>query len=236
MRVRMKKSGASVVLGLLLVTIGCNDLADDSITPDFAPLASVGDNVPVRMLGTFNDPHGNGQTCDPTGAPDEGTGDVHQSAQWIDRQGGYVVIYGTSDEGTTIAHVLAVPKNAVREKTLFCMRLYNGSHMQVKLKALALVRSNKNKTEIINIGKDGFREPVQLYMSYHQARVVRVGGDGQPQLSPLTTDEAQRLYVAYEPDAAVTPTDRMQTINLSQWDKYIVATLPHFSKYVMMLD
>ena len=145
------------------------------------------------------------------------------------------MIYGTSDAGDTIAHVLSVPKNAVRHKTLFCMRLYNGSHMQVKLKAVMLEKLKGEVTEV-NVGKSGFREPVDLYMSYHQARVTRFDTQGQPYVSPLTVEEAQRLYVAYEPDGSSTPTDRMSTINLAEWDKYIVAKLPHFSKYVMMLD
>jgi hypothetical protein len=235
MRFPTMKFGASVVLGLLLITAGCNEVADNAVAPGFGPLASVNSQGPQKLDGTFNNPQGNGRTCDPSGKPDAGTGQVYQSAEWIDRQGGYVVIFGTSGSGDTIAHVLSVPKNAVRNRTLFCMRLFNSNHMQVKLKAVALEKVRGEVTEV-NVGKDGFREPVELYMSYHQALVTRMDAAGQPYQSPLTVEEAQRLYVAYEPEGTTTPTDRMPTANLSAWDKYIVAKLPHFSKYVMMLD
>jgi hypothetical protein len=145
------------------------------------------------------------------------------------------VINGTSSDGQPIAHVLSVPRNAVREKTLFCMRLNGGNHMQVSLKAM-MVQKSKGVTSVVNVGKDGFREAVQLYMSYHQALVSDFDGLGAPVLVPVTAEDAQLLYVAYEPDDSSTPTDRMNTLNLSAWDKYVVATLPHFSKYVMMLD
>lgn len=236
MRGWLNRFGVGSVLGLLLVTVACSETADYPVDPEFMPLASMDSHgAGVKLEGLFNNPQGNGRTCDPSGAADEGTGNVYQSAEWIDRQGGYVVISGTSDDGKQIAHVLSVPKNAVRQKTLFCMRLYNGSHMQVKLKAVALVKHKGEVTEV-NVGKDGFREPLDLYMSYHQARVARHNEQGQPQLVPLTAEEAQRLFVAYEPDGTSTPTDRMPTVNLSEWDKYVVAKLPHFSKYVLILD
>jgi hypothetical protein len=98
-----------------------------------------------------------------------------------------------------------------------------------------LVKHRGEVTEV-NVGKAGFREPVALYMSYHQALVTRFDELGQPQLSPLTGEEAQRLGIAYEPDGTSTPTERMPSTNLSVWDKYIVAKLPHFSKYVLILD
>src|SRR5688572_24261476 len=151
MRVPRKKFGASAVLGLLLLTIACSEVADDSLATGLTPLASLNSEGPVKLQGLFNNPQGNGRTCDPSGKPDEGTGHSYQSAEWIDRQGGYVAIYGTSDAGDTIAHVLSVPKNAVRHKTLFCMRLYNGSHMQVKLKAVMLEKFKGEVTEV-NVG------------------------------------------------------------------------------------
>ena len=235
MRGWLRKLGAGSVLGLLLVIVACSEMADDTVTPEFVSAAMDIHGGPKKLQGFFNNPQGNERTCDPSGAPDEGTGQSYQSAEWIDRQGGHVAIYGTADDGRQIAHYLSVPKNAVRQKTLFCMRLYNGSHMQVKLKAVALERHKGQITEV-NVGKEGFREPLDLYISYHQALVTRVDAQGQPYVSPITAEEAQHLSVAYEPDGSSTPTERAPSFNLSEWDKYILAKLPHFSKWVLILD
>jgi hypothetical protein len=227
----MKKCGSSMVLGLLLVTLACSETSVE-------PLASsgAGDHGSGKLEGFFVNPRGNGLTCDPSGKPDEGTGSPLQSAEWIDRNGGSVAIYGTSDTGEEIAHVLSVPKNAVRDRTLFCMRLDSRSHMQMRLKATMLTKIKGVPTEI-NVGKEGFREPVDLYMSYVQARVLNYDAQGAPVLVPVTPEEANLLYVAYEPDNMTTPTDRMPTQNLAEYNyQYIAAKLPHFSKYVMMLD
>jgi hypothetical protein len=231
---RWTKMGLGLVLALLGTTAACSDAGEPlSSTARYTPMASV--SQPNLVYGRFVNPQGNGVSCDPTGAPDEGTGTKIQSAVWIEKEGGEVYITGQDSVGNQIAHILSVPRNAVRERTLFCMKVNggpndNGNQMILRFKAYSISR----KGVITNVGKDGFREPVTLYMNNAMVRVP----DGLGGVRPLTPEEKLRLYVFYDPENNTDAYERTKSGSLAPYGyaDYVYAELLHFSKYAMGMD
>jgi hypothetical protein len=185
-----------------LFTVSCNDA---SVTEAPAFRAQFDDVVPGSDGKAYTLVSGELKTT------------TRQASAWIDREGGMVFITGDSVNGKPQMWGVYVPKNAVRRPTLFCVRMVGNFHAQVMLTA----HEQDRKGNWINVGKDGFREPVYLLMTYAYATNV---------VDPST------LTILYDPEngGAFQPTKSFRY--LLENNEFVIAELSHFSKYAMAMQ
>jgi hypothetical protein len=113
---------------------------------------------------------------------------------------------------TVGGHTLVVPKKAVERQTVFYMRLVPGDYIHVQLFAW----DAKTRTPVTQ-----FKTPVKLLLSY---------ADAQP-------EDANKLDIAYLPEN--NPLGRQERVNGTWVDtrlQTVLALLPHFSEWVMVID
>jgi hypothetical protein len=142
---------------------------------------------------------------------------TRSASAWIDREGGMVFIEGDSVNGKPQMWGLYIPKNAVRRRTLFCVKMVGNFHAQVRLTA----HEQDRKGNWVNVGKAGFREPVYLLMTYAYATNV---------VDPST------LTILYDPENG-SPFQTTKSFRyLLENNDFVIAELSHFSKYAMAMQ
>lgn len=202
-------------VALLLVSSACAD-APDPLSISREPLAStaVTANSPQMLAGFFNNARGNGAPCVPDEAGSEVPAHI-QSAEWLDERGGQVLISGTDGADRPIAHMLVVPANTVRQRTLFCMRLDPDNHMAVELLAHIVAADGS----AVELGAAGLHQPVRLYMAYSSAHT--------------DTLDTRRVVIVSVPTSG--PVEQVDG-GAVRFEGYAHATVKRMSKYALALD
>jgi hypothetical protein len=189
-------------LAAALFTASCNDA---SVTEAPAVRAQFDDVVPGSDGKAYTLVSGELNTT------------TRSASAWIDREGGMVFIEGDSVNGKPQMWGLYVPKNTVRQNTLFCVRMVGNSHAQVRLTA----HIQDKKGNWINVGKTGFRAPVYLLMTYAYATNV---------VDPST------LTILYDPENGGAFQTTKSFRYLLENNDFVIAELSHFSKYAMAMQ
>lgn len=101
-----------------------------------------------------------------------------------------------------LGHELTVPAGAVLQPTLFTLTVLPSGHVEVYLTAL----STNLLGGILNVGKKGFAEPVEVTLTYKRSTNVtdpstliilrEKGLFGQPQPMPSTVDQVNETVTA----------------------------------------
>jgi hypothetical protein len=138
------------------------------------------------------------------------------ASAWIGKDGGWVYLWGGYKDGRATVHAINVPEGAVTKPTLFSINIASDQYVQVDLRAQVL----DNKGSLKDVGKNGFRKPVYLLLTYAWATNVT---------------DASKLTILYDPENGNTH-QKIGGEVLFGLDKYVVVELSHFSKYAMALD
>jgi hypothetical protein len=141
------------------------------------------------------------------------------ASRWIDRDGGYVMLEGTSRDGLKkVTHVLMVPKGAVQQRTLFTMTVTSSHFIKVDLRA-QIQKKVKRDRVLIDVGHNGFNTPVLLGLDHSLANVA----------------DRSRLTLLHDPENGQ-PWEDMHGFVFDGYENWVVAYLNHFSKYAVALD
>jgi hypothetical protein len=142
------------------------------------------------------------------------------ASRWINRDGGYVVLEGTSRDGTKkVMHVLWVPEGAVHRKTLFTITVASSHFIKVDLRAQT-ERKVKGDRQLIDVGHLGFNTPVMVALDHSLASNVV---------------DRTRLTLLHDPENGQKWEDVGGFI-FNGYDNWLVTYLNHFSKYAVALD
>lgn len=140
-------------------------------------------------------------------------------SKWISRGGGALVLEGDSVNGKPTMHVLIVPEDAVRQKTLFTMTIASPHFVRVDLRAQIEVK-NRGESTLIDVGQQGFRKPILL---------------GLDRSLIVPPPAGKTLTVLYDPEND-RPFEPMPTAIYAGYDQWVIGYLPHFSKYALAMD
>jgi hypothetical protein len=110
-------------------------------------------------------------------------------------------------------YTLTVPRNAVREATVFTFASVNNGYVQIKATATAVGSSDLN-----DVGRAGFSIPVQVSLSYESA------AGGLPQWL--------KLVIAY-----VRPDGQLESVpsKINPVKRVVTGAVSHFSEYVLAM-
>ena len=186
----MRSSWRSVLVLAALASVvgGC-----DPVAPGPEPLTA-----PASPSATLND-----GTYTLVTAPL--TTPLPRVSDWIGASGGTLRLAG---------HTLTVPPGAVQGPTLFSMLPLASGHVEVELLAAAI----RPLLGLVDVGSDGFDEPVELTLSYAAATNV---------------DDPDRLVILHlRDDGGVEEVP--STVHTAT--KTVTAELEHFSRYAMAID
>lgn len=141
------------------------------------------------------------------------------ASKWIGKDGGYVILEGSSRDGLKkIMHVLIIPDGAVQHRTLFTMTVSSSHFIKVDLRA-QIERKQKGDRVLVDVGQNGFNTPVMLALDHSLANVA----------------DPSRLTLLYDPENGQ-PWHDMGGFVFNGYENWVVAYLPHFSKYAVALD
>lgn len=175
--------------------------------------ATLTDPTPVRpsFSGVLSD-HGKHYTLVEHDMP------VAQSSAsaWIGQDGGMVYVHGGIKEGRPTMHGVYVPEGAVNKSTLFTVTVLSGKVLGVRLEA----QEQSKNGRWIEVGSRGFRKPVLLFMTYAWATNV---------------SDASKLTILYDPEDGRHHQETSARVLLDV-DRYVIAELKHFSKYVLAME
>jgi hypothetical protein len=137
---------------------------------------------------------------------------IKRQQSLLSEQVALVEINPSGGELTVAGHKLVVPKKAVEKHTVFFMRLVPGDYIHIQLFAWD-AKTRQAVTE--------FKNPVKLILSY---------ADANP-------NDPNKLGVAYLPENnAHGRQEKVGGTAVDTRSKTVMALLPHFSEWVMVID
>ena len=140
-------------------------------------------------------------------------------SKWINRGGGTLTIEGDSVNGRPTMHVLIVPEDAVKQKTLFTMTIASSHFVRVSLRAQ---EENKYRGQVTmtDVGHLGFKHPILLGLDRSLVGDLPLG---------------KTLTVLYDPDNG-SPFEPVPSHIYEGYEQWVVGYLSHFSKYALAMD